>query len=148
METVIFIGIQATGKSTFYLERFFKTHVRINLDMLKNRRREDILLEACIRANQPFVVDNTNVTRAERAKYIALARPAGFRIIGYYFRSNLEEALQRNRGREGKEFIPEVGVRARSRQLEIPSYAEGFDVLYYVSITDGKFTVEEWHDGR
>jgi len=35
MEAIIFIGIQATGKSTFFQQRFFATHVRINLDMLK-----------------------------------------------------------------------------------------------------------------
>ena len=33
MEAVIFIGIQASGKSTFFKERFFNTHVRINLEM-------------------------------------------------------------------------------------------------------------------
>jgi len=39
MEAIIFIGIQATGKSTFYKDNFFKTHIRINLDMLKTRKR-------------------------------------------------------------------------------------------------------------
>ncbi|MBN1315005.1 MAG: hypothetical protein JXA42_06040 [Anaerolineales bacterium] len=37
MQAVIFIGIQATGKSTFFKERFFNTHVRISLDLLKTR---------------------------------------------------------------------------------------------------------------
>ncbi len=31
MEAVIFIGIQAIGKSSFYKRRFFRMHVRINL---------------------------------------------------------------------------------------------------------------------
>ncbi len=97
MEAVIFIGIQASGKSTFYQERFFKTHVRINLDMLKTRRREDILLDACLQAQQPFVVDNTNVLRREREKYIQKAREAGFHVIGYYFETSLPDALRRNR---------------------------------------------------
>ena len=48
MELVVFIGIQATGKSSFYLDRFFRTHVRVNLDMLKTRNREQILVRACI----------------------------------------------------------------------------------------------------
>ena len=43
MEAVILIGIQGSGKSTFYRERFFDTHVRINLDMLKTRQREKLL---------------------------------------------------------------------------------------------------------
>jgi len=29
MQVIIFIGIQATGKSIFYKENFFDTHVRI-----------------------------------------------------------------------------------------------------------------------
>jgi predicted kinase len=30
MEAVILVGIQASGKSTFYAQRFFDTHVRIS----------------------------------------------------------------------------------------------------------------------
>ena len=145
MEAVILIGIQATGKSTFYQQRFANTHVRINLDMLKTRTREDILLEACIRAKQSFVVDNTNVQAREREKYIRLAKAAGYVIIGYYFQSRLGDALQRNQQREGKAVIPEKGVMAKSHAMERPSYAEGFNRLYYVSIgKEGEFVVEEW----
>ena len=77
-EAVIFTGVQAAGKSTFYRERFFETHVRINMDMLRTRRRERLLLDACLAGRQPFVVDNTNVLAAERARYIEPARAAGF----------------------------------------------------------------------
>jgi hypothetical protein len=45
MEAVVFSGVQGVGKSTFYRERFFATHVRINLDMLRTRNREDVLLQ-------------------------------------------------------------------------------------------------------
>ena len=48
MEAVIFVGIQASGKSRFYRERFFTTHVRINLDLLRMRRRERSLLAWCL----------------------------------------------------------------------------------------------------
>ncbi|MEL6944740.1 MAG: ATP-binding protein, partial [Bacteroidota bacterium] len=34
MQAILFIGIQASGKSTFYKERFFNTHVRISMDLL------------------------------------------------------------------------------------------------------------------
>jgi len=68
VELIIFIGIQAVGKSTFYQQRLFNTHIRINLDMLKTRHREQILTNVCLTAKQPFVIDNTNVTRSERAR--------------------------------------------------------------------------------
>ncbi len=145
MEAVIFCGIQATGKSTFYRHRFFRTHMRINLDMLKTRWREDIFLRACVEAGQPFVVDNTNTLASERARYIALAKPAGFHIVGYYFQSRLEDALRRNAGRGGAERIPDQGLYMMRRRLQIPAYSEGFDRLYYVKIAgDGSFTVSEW----
>ena len=42
MEMVLFIGIPASGKSSFFKERLFNTHVRVNRDMLKTQRREDL----------------------------------------------------------------------------------------------------------
>jgi len=145
MEAVIFIGIQATGKSTFYKERFFKTHIRINLDMLKTRSSEDILLDACIKAKQPFVVDNTNPSIEDRKKYIDIAKNAKFRVVGYYFQSNIADAIMRNEKREGKECIPLAGIKSTHAKLQLPSLEEGFDELYYVKIDDeNKFVVEEW----
>ncbi len=78
MEAVIFIGIQGSGKSSFYLARFYRTHIRINLDMLRTRHREQLLLSACVEGKSRFVVDNTNPTITERARYITPARAAGF----------------------------------------------------------------------
>ena len=77
MEAVIFIGGQGSGKSTFYRETFLDTHVRINLDMLRTRHREKLILEACIAAQQSFVVDNTNPTLADRARYIVASARRG-----------------------------------------------------------------------
>ena len=85
MEAVIFIGIPGSGKSTFFYQRFFETHIHINLDNLKTRHREMILIEDCITKKHSFVVDNTNITTAERFRYIPLAREAGFRVVGYVF---------------------------------------------------------------
>ena len=85
MEAIIFIGIQAAGKSVFYRDMFSDTHIRINLDMLKTRHREKLLLQACLEMRQPFVIDNTNPTRKDRVRYIPLVQDAGFQVIGYYF---------------------------------------------------------------
>lgn len=149
MEAVIFIGIQATGKSTFYQEHFYNTHVRINLDMLKTRHREDLLLSACIRAKQSFVVDNTNVLARERLKYITQAKSAGFLITGYYFQSELQDALRRNEQRTGKAVIPARGVIAKYYAIERPGFAEGFDRLYDVTIDPyQRFLVKEWVEAR
>jgi predicted kinase len=147
MEVVVFIGIQATGKSAFYQQRFTDTHIRLNLDMLKTRHREQTLLRACLEAKQPFVVDNTNVTREARAGYISQAKAAGFDVIGYHFKSALQSAIERNNQRSGKARIPAKGIVATHRKLELPSYDEGFDQLFYVEIGEnGAFIVKERND--
>ncbi len=148
MEAVIFIGIPASGKSTFYLQRFFATHIRINLDMLRTRHREQLLVEACLAARQPFVVDNTNVTRDDRARYIVPARAAGFRILGYYFQSSLGASIDRNSARAPSAVVPVKGIAAKYHRLQLPALDEGFDQLHYVAINaEGGFTVGEWQNG-
>lgn len=143
-EAVIFTGVQAAGKSTFYRERFFHTHVRINMDMLKTRRRESLLLEACLAAKQPFVVDNTNVLAAERARYIAPARAAGFTVTGYVFRATPREAIARNRDRTDKPAIPIPGLLGTIKRMEEPRLDEGFDELFTVTLTASNvYVVEE-----
>lgn len=142
MEGIIFIGIQASGKSTFYQRFFYKTHIRLSLDMLKTRNRESILLNACIAAKQPFVIDNTNSGIEDRKKYIRKLQENGITIKGYYFQSSIQDCLERNRERMGKEKIPEAGIMATYNKLELPSYDEGFDELFYVSVKQNEFIVE------
>lgn len=134
MEAVIFIGIQAVGKSTFYKKHFFKTHLRLNLDMLRTRHREQVLLQACLDAKQRFVVDNTNPTREDRAKYIQLSTSANFKVVGYYFQSKVDDAQRRNAIRDEKERVPEKGILGTYASLQLPTVDEGFDELYYVAI--------------
>lgn len=146
MELVLFIGIQATGKSSFYRERFLRTHVRVNLDMLKTRHREDLLFRACLKGKTRCVVENTNLTRQQRAHYIGPARDAGFRIVGYFFESRAGDAVARNRARPEGERVPDVAIFAAGKRLQLPSRAEGFDQLFFVRVTGNAFAVEEWKD--
>jgi predicted kinase len=135
MEAIIFVGIQAAGKSTFFKERFFDTHVRINLDTLRTRRREEILLTACVQSGQPFVVDNTNPLPADRSRYLGPARAAGFRTIAYFFDAPLGDAMRRNNLRMGKQKIPTLAVAGTFKKLVPPSAEEGFDEIYTVQLT-------------
>jgi hypothetical protein len=134
-EAVVFCGVQAAGKSTFYRERFFETHLRISMDMLKTRRRESLLPEACLLARQPFVIDNTNPLAADRARYVQPARAAGFCVSGYFFRATPREAIGRNKNRTDKPAIPIPGLLGTYKKLEEPRWSEGYDALFTVTLT-------------
>lgn len=144
MQAVIFIGIQGTGKSTFYKEAFFNSHLRISLDLLNTRNKENALIEYALRFQQRVVIDNTNPSRQDRQKYIARFKERQYEILAYYFQSNLKEALRRNSQRPPKKIVPEAGVRATLNKLELPSLNEGFDKLYYVKIQNNQFIVNPW----
>lgn len=142
MEGVIFVGVQGSGKTTFYRERFADTHVRISLDMLRTRRREQLLLQACFEGKQSFVIDNTNPLPADRARYVEPARAAGFEVAAYYFETSFCEAIGRNNQRTGKKKIPVPSVAGTFRKMQRPTLAERFDALYLVTISeDGSFVV-------
>ena len=147
MEAIIFCGIQATGKSTFYKARFFNTHVRISMDLLHTRHKEKCFLEMCIGLQQRFVIDNTNPALEDRARYILPAQAAQYKVIGYFFQSKIQDALERNAQRTGKERIDEKGITGTRNRLVLPTFAEGFHELYFVSIApDNTFSVTPWQN--
>jgi predicted kinase len=142
MQLIMFVGIPASGKSTFYKERFFHSHMRISLDLLNTRNKEHKFLALAFSLHQRVVIDNTNVTKAERAGYIAQAKANRYEVIGYYFEAAVADCLERNEKRSGKERIKRVGVLARQKDLEPPRWDEGFDALYTVRMEDSQWMIK------
>lgn len=144
---LLFIGIPASGKSTFYhrvLED--RNPAYVSLDELRTRTREWTAFEAALAARRPVAVDNTNVTKAFRARYIAPARAAGYRIIGLFFQSVIADCVMRNEMREGSARIRRLAILGMSGQLELPSLDEGFDELFFVRIAGNDFEIEPWKE--
>lgn len=144
MQGIIFMGLQVSGKSSFFLKHFSETHIRLNMDMLKTRHRETILFDACLSAKQPVVIDNTNPRKVDRHRYIQSFNSHQFKIIGYYFASHLNDCLARNLLRQGKDRVPDIGIKGTAKQLQLPNYDEGFDELYYVKLLNDTFNIMEW----
>jgi hypothetical protein len=66
MELILLIGLQATGKTTFYRQRLADGYMHIRMDLLRNNphpaRRQAQLLDEALQAGQSIVLDNTSPT--------------------------------------------------------------------------------------
>ena len=145
--------MQASGKSTFYRERFSETHEHVSKDLFrhnKNRgRRQTQLVSQALRSGRSIVVDNTNPTPEDRASLIEMAREHGACAIAYYFESGTRESRERNGRREGEARVPDVAIYATAKKLVPPSRAEGFDEMYRVKILRSTgFEVLPWDGSR
>ncbi len=152
VELVILVGLQASGKSTFYRERFAATHEHVSKDLFRNNRnpgrRQAQLIEAALKEGSPVAVDNTSPTVEDRRAIIELGRAFGAKIVGYYFEPDVRRCIERNRLRTGKEKVPDVAIYATAGKLVPPSYLEGFDELFHVRTTeDSSFEVRACADG-
>ncbi|MGH2482783.1 MAG: AAA family ATPase [Ktedonobacteraceae bacterium] len=149
MEVIIFCGLPAAGKSTFYREHFSTTHLLISKDLLRANsrpeRRQAELMQLALQARHSIIIDNTNPTPAIRAPLIELARAHQASITGYYFTASVKQALARNSQREGRARVPPVAIYSAAAKLVPPAYSEGFDRVYYVYIAENStLTAPAW----
>ena len=146
-ELIVFTGLQASGKTSFYRERFAETHIHISKDAWPNARqkekRQRRLIDEHLRAGRSVVVDNTNPTPVEREPLVMLGRSLGARIACYTFVVTVEESLRRNAGRQGRARVEDVGIFSVAKRLVPPHEAEGFDQLFEVRLIGGAFVVVE-----
>ena len=145
MEFVVFVGLQASGKSTFFRERFAESHQHVSKDLFPNNRyknrRQEHLLHAALSAGRSVVVDNTNPTPEDRRPLERLGHEYGAKVLGYFFDASVRECLRRNETREGKARVPDVAIYATAKKLVAPSIEEGFDELLCVRLNDSAFEV-------
>jgi predicted kinase len=139
-ECVILIGLPASGKSSFYRERFAATHDHVSKDMMRHnlrpQRRQEQMVAAALGEGRSVVVDNTNPAAAVRAPLIALAHANGADVVGYFFKTEAADALRRNRAREGSQRVPDVAIFATRKKLQPPVLEEGFDRLFEVTLDE------------
>ena len=145
MELIILIGLQASGKSTFYRTHFADTHEHISKDLLRSssnkKKKQAERIERAFQEQRSVVVDNTNATIQDRLTLIDLGQSYGATIVGYFFQTDVLSSRKRNLQRTGTVQVPDVAIFVTANKLIPPSYAEGFNKLYYVRIA-GDSTVE------
>ncbi len=137
LELIIFVGLQAAGKSTYYREHLAATHVHVSKDLMKNPRNRDATqerqIDEALSAGRSVVVDNTNPTPDVRATLIAQGRRHGARVVAYYFETIVKDAVVRNRKREGKARVPDVAIFVTAKKLKPPKFEEGFDEVRVIA---------------
>jgi predicted kinase len=141
-EVVILVGLQGSGKSSLFRQRFAATHLHISKDLLPRsadkRRRQRRLIDEALAKGQSIAVDNTNARRADRAEIVGQARARGARVICYYVEAPLRDCLRRNALRKGVERVPPAAIVTTQKRLEPPSLDEGFDALYVARMIESE----------
>jgi len=147
-ELLVLVGLQASGKTSFYRKRLAGSHLLVSKDLMPNvrdrDRRQRELVRRALGEGRSVAVDNTNATVESRAALVAIARELGARAVGYAFDSDLAACLARNAARPGRARVPAVALHVTRRRLRWPTAAEGFDALYRVRLVPpSDFAVEE-----
>lgn len=152
MECVMLCGIPTSGKSTYveklkkldywkdavvlstdaYIEkeaqRMGMTYNQVFDDVIDNATRElELQLNTAKDKGRDIIWDQTNLSKKTRKKKLSKL-PSYYRRNAVYFEISLEEALERNKHREGK-FIPESILKRMWHQFEIPTRNEDFDYV-------------------
>jgi len=137
VELIILVGLQGSGKTTYYREHFAATHVHVSKDLMANARNRESMqmqqIDEALVAGRSVVVDNTNPTIVSRAPLIATGKRHGARVIGIYFDAHVPTSIMRNRQREGKARVPDVAIFVTKKKLVAPSIEEGFDEVRTVA---------------
>ena len=141
-ELAILVGLPGSGKSSF-VRAVLGGHVHVSKDLMTGTSRRDALqpqmVAQALAAGRSVAVDNVNARVADRAPLIAAGRAGGARVVGYVFEVEPGECLRRNRAREGKARVPDVAIFVARKRMQRPSLAEGFDALFRVRASEGRF---------
>lgn len=161
-ECVMLCGIPTSGKSTYverlkkikywenavvlstddYIEEYAKrvgqTYNEVFDDVIPDATRElELQFNMAKDKGRDIIWDQTNLSVKTRKKKLSKL-PSFYHRGAVYFELSLEDALERNKHREGK-FIPESILKRMCHQFEIPTRSENFD---YVEKVDSQATIQ------
>lgn len=136
-------GLPASGKSTWLAAR--PDLAVVSLDDLRDALDVDpaddqapVIAAARerarehLRAGRPFAWNATNVSRALRAKLIALCRGYRYRVHVVYCEVAATEQRRRNRARPAARVVPAAAIARMLRRWSVPTPDEAHTVTYLV----------------
>lgn len=145
LELVLLFGVPGSGKSSFYRAHFAQSHVHLSKDNWPNARhrqqRLERLLHEALARGEAVVVDNTQPSPRDREPLIAIARSYRAPVIGYFFDEAIDDCIARNAKRVGRARVDEIAIFIAAKNLQVPTYEEGFDQLFRVRLEGGTQSV-------
>lgn len=147
-EVIINIGLPASGKSKYSLDKICPDtdYVYINQDTLKTAKKCATVLETALKAGKSVVIDNTNMTKANRKVFIDIANkykiksrclnfttPHDVCIHNSYFRNYITNG--------DVDVIPKIVYNIMKKKYEKPELSEGFyeinEIEYMINASSG-----------
>ncbi|MDH6223463.1 ATP-binding protein [Streptomyces sp. MJP52] len=153
-DVAVLVGLQASGKSTFYVRCLAHRYALVSKDLFPRRARgkqsrQMRQVAEALEAGLPVAVDNTNPGPQEWGPLIEAGHAHGATVTAYWFPPDLAGSLRRNAARADVARVPDVGVRATFRKLRRPTTADGFDAVLEVRLDGrGGFDVRPAPTGR
>lgn len=153
LDVAVLVGLQASGKSTFYERCLLGRYALVSKDLFPRsaKRKQDRqmrLVAQALDSGRSVAIDNTNPSPQEWGPLIAAGHAHGATVTAYWFVPDLPGALERNALRQGRDRVPDVGIHATARRLRRPRRADGFDPVLDVRFDGrGGFLVRPAPDG-
>jgi len=136
-ELVIFVGLPASGKSTFARRHLVPAgYVHVNQDTLKTKEKCFKAANEAVQAGKSVIVDNTNPEPATRQTYIEMAKAKGIPVRCFHFQTPEELTHHLNLFREkvqGVPHVPGVAYNMCKKKMVEPTAAEGFAEIIKVA---------------
>lgn len=155
-ELVLVVGSPASGKTALVLQTL-EAHpqaVRVNQDALKTLARCLRAVESALGGGQSAIVDNTNRSRATRARYLKLAARRKIPCRCVWLQTTKEESFHLNAfrgsygaaGEAGRRRAPDVALHTYFKRLEPPEESEGFAAIATMRFAPGPFRNQRHFD--
>ncbi|MFD3534755.1 AAA family ATPase [Streptomyces sp. NPDC058664] len=142
LDVAVLVGLQASGKSTFYGQLLAGRYALVSKDLFpraarRKQERQMRLVEAELAEGRSVAVDNTNPSSDEWRPLVSAAHVHGATVTAYWFPPDIAGSQRRNATRQGRERVPDVGILATFTRLRRPTPGDGFDAVYEVRF-DGR----------